>query len=866
MTKRELCVLMAVCTVISAMSGLEVRAESGNKQVEIAVTEEALNSAKALENFQNMGVNFEMSFTSDEMWQSNGNWMEQTYANSGIKMLRWGYDAWVFDWQDEVPLNSNYQGGMNTKDALGTRGFREFVTFAAKHGITPFVHIPFESWNHKNGNTVEEKKQDPTYQNVLNLAVNMAVYMKEQGIEKAYFDLGNEPAQAPSCPYGTFTAEEYGKAFPDFYEAIKEVSPSYKLVMQIESTKQYNEIKKYAVKDGKYCFDAVDKHVYNSNDVGWEGYYNRKDDDVFKTDITVDAGIEKIMGECNVPWPNFPTYSTNLGAALCLVNGFAKLAQDDEYSSIIMWPSQWASDDTMYNAFNPTGKSFGWFDQNAWYDGKETKRLNGPVLAEMMAQKFTLSHKVNAVSNEEKVRTFAFTNEEKSELNIFMVNKEKDDATVQLQVPKKFNKVKAVALTGEKDEQGMANTDETPDYHGHLSNCDVTNGQYSDQIQYGECAIVYTFYQDEQKEVPGNFQVKTPDHQAVDVSTAVNFQWNDAKNASDYKIVLSENEDLSNPILETTTGGKSNYQMPEDLKASGTYYWSVSAINRAGETTVDGNIHQFRTAGQRHFVDDSDASITYEGGWIEQAYRGSFGRKDHGTGQPGDVMTIRFQGTQAILYGIRDNWIRKISVKVDEKEPEIIDLYESRGVLQYREEDPAHYSRGGEETEEQKKVRLDSIRPTQQVLYDTGKLSDEDQEHTIVVEVLEELNQNVNVEASSSWRGFEFDYYEIIKSGETSLKTAADLPEFTTLLPQSQNAVEGQRFELTAQAVSSDQGEISYEWYKDGRLLEGQTAATLTIDSFEKKDVGTYQVRATNSINNSITRTASGGICTVQLK
>lgn len=866
MKKRKLCMLMAVCTAASGLSGFEVHAESGNGQAVVAVTREGLDGARELENFRNMGVNFEMSFTSDEMWQSNGNWMEQTYANSGIKMIRWGYDAWVFDWQDEVPLNSNYQGGMNTKDALGTRGFREFVAFAAKHGITPFVHIPFESWNHKNGDTIEKKKEDPTYQKILDLTANMAVYMKGQGIKQAYFDLGNEPAQSPSCPYGTFTAQEYGMAFPDFYEVIKSVDPSYKLVMQIESTNQYNEIKKYAVKDGKYCFDAVDKHIYNSNNVGWEGYYRRTDDDVFRTDITVDPGIEKIMGECNVPWPNFPTYSTNLGAALCLVNGFAKLAQDDEYSSVIMWPSQWSSDDTMYNAFNGTGKSFGWFDQNAWYNGKETKRLNGPVLAEMMTQKFTLSHKVEADSNNEKVRTFAFTNEDRSELNVFMVNKEKNDMTIQLQVPEQFNKVKAVALTGDKDGSGAANTDETPDYHGHLSNRDVTNGQYEDNIQYGECAVVYTFYQDEQKQAPGTFQVKAPKGQGTGISTAVNFQWSEAQNASDYRFILSESQDLSSPVLETTTGGIANYQLTEDLTPSKTYYWSVTAVNGAGETVIDGGVHRFTTIRERHFVDDSDPSITYEGEWKEQEYLGSFGKRDHGTGKAGSTMTIRFQGARAILYGIRDHWIRKISVQVDGNEPEIVDLYENRGVLQYREDDPAHYSRGQGETEEQKKTRLDHTRPTQQVLYDTGTLSNTDEEHTIVVNVLEEYNENADTEASSSWRGFEFDYYEIIKSGEASLKAGADLPKFTQDLPNSKEAVTGEAFELRAKAVAPDGGEISYEWYKDGRLLEGETGAGLTIDSFQGENTGTYQVRATNSINNQITRTALGGRCTVHLK
>ena len=48
-------------------------------------------------------------------------------------------------------------------------------------------------------------------------------------------------------------------------------------------------------------------------------------------------------------------------------------------------------------------------------------------------------------------------------------------------------------------------------------------------------------------------------------------------------------------------------------------------------------------------------------------------------------------------------------------------------------------------------------------------------------------------------------------------------------------------------------------------MLEGQTGETLGIDSLKAEDAGLYQVRATNSINDSITRTALGGSCNVQM-
>ena len=193
--------------------------------------------------------------------------------------------------------------------------------------------------------------------------------------------------EAPSNPYGTFSAATYGSTFKDVYTRIKSINPNYKIVMMANNQTWYNNVKATASEGGVLYFDAIDYHNYPSTNVGWDLYYARNDDNIFGSFGQIDAGVEKILGEANIPWPNFPTYSTSLGSGLALLNGFLKLAQNDEYSSVIMWPSQWPSNSTTYNSFNPSGKSFGWFDQDAWYDSKSTKRLNGPMLAEMIAQK-----------------------------------------------------------------------------------------------------------------------------------------------------------------------------------------------------------------------------------------------------------------------------------------------------------------------------------------------------------------------------------------------------------------------------------------------------------------------------------------------
>ena len=61
-------------------------------------------------------------------------------------MMRWGYDAWAFDWEQETPLSENrYWGGLNSRDAAGSFGLRSSSAFASSRDIVPFVMIPIES-------------------------------------------------------------------------------------------------------------------------------------------------------------------------------------------------------------------------------------------------------------------------------------------------------------------------------------------------------------------------------------------------------------------------------------------------------------------------------------------------------------------------------------------------------------------------------------------------------------------------------------------------------------------------------------------------------------------------------------------------
>jgi len=61
-----------------------------------------------------------------------------------------------------------------------------------------------------------------------------------------------------------------------------------------------------------------------------------------------------------------------------------------------------------------------------------------------------------------------------------------------------------------------------------------------------------------------------------------------------YRFVLSENADLSNPILTSKGLNRSQLVVRDPLKPDTTYYWSVTAINENGERPVEGGAHSLR--------------------------------------------------------------------------------------------------------------------------------------------------------------------------------------------------------------------------------------------------------------------------------
>lgn len=69
--------------------------------------------------------------------------------------------------------------------------------------------------------------------------------------------------------------------------------------------------------------------------------------------------------------------------------------------------------------------------------------------------------------------------------------------------------------------------------------------------------------------------------------------------------------------------------------------------------------------------------------------------------------------------------------------------------------------------------------------------------------------------------------------------------------PESKTLNEGEDLSLTVSASVSDNGTLSYQWFKDGNKIEGANSSDYEISNVKETDSGDYYVVVTNSINDS---------------
>ena len=651
-------VALAACflTLAAAVPALPARA-AGPAQVTISVNGQ---SAAPLAGARSVGANIEMSLVSDEMWQANGNWMEQSFFAGELSMMRWGYDAWAFDWETGRPLSENrYWGGLNSRDAAGTFGLEEFIAFCKKNGIVPFVMIPIESLDAFGGEAPLEK--------VKALTASMAQYIASQGVELCYFDMGNEPWNNGAG--GSGNAQYLGSLFPEFQQIVKSANPNYRLVLQrAPQNVLWNGWNNTLVSAAQGAFDAYDDHRYSF--YGWNKYFDKNGDDLLAPGSPLE-GKEAILGECNIGWTPVQDnwdegHVRDLGGSMALLNAMLDLIDGGQYGYIVSWPSHYPSKASISGCPN---KSFGWFDLDRWYLDGDTVRLTGPALAHRIINQNVLENKLDAASTGEKVRVFAYENAQQTDLRVIVLNKW-DATQLTLQIPQQYSSASAMVLRGESV------WDTAPQYINHIAgNQPVNGGVFVNDIP-GEAVVVYTFSAGQDSAAPAAPALNLPAAGETRASTAQAFAWQPVPGARNYRLVVSLHPDLSDPVIDTYTGRAVRYQSSEELLPGTAYYWAVTAGNAAGaaSSAVSGFTTQAKESGVFTLNNDS-VYISCSAGWNQQASAGSYRNDVMSCSEAGGYAEFTFTGTGAKLYGIKGDWCGLADVQVDFGAPVRVDAY-----------------------------------------------------------------------------------------------------------------------------------------------------------------------------------------------
>lgn len=651
--------LLAVVLVLALMAGLGVSAQAaGPAQVTISVDP---GSMTPLAGARRVGANIEMSMTSDQMWQANGGWMEQSFCAAELSMMRWGYDAWAFDWEQEIPLSENrYWGGLNSRDAAGSFGLREFIAFCKRQDIVPFVMIPIESLEAFGGEASLDKVKE--------LTASMAAYIAGEGIDLCYFDMGNEPWNNGA---GTLSSAQYlGELFPEFQRIVKEANPNFRLVLQrAPENLLWNAWNQTLVSAAQGAFDAYDDHRYAF--YGWDKYFDKNSDQLL-TPGTPIPGKEGILGECNIGWTPIENnwdagHVCDMGGSMALLNAMLEMIRDGRYSHIVSWPSHYPGKASIAGC---PDSAFGWFDLDRWYSDGDTVRLTGPALIHQIINQNVLANQLDASSTGEKVRVYAYSDDAQTELRVIVLNKW-DETELTLEVPRQMNCVSAMVLKGDSV------WDQAPEYRSLIHGLEtVTDGRYVGTLP-AECVAVYTFTSHTPSAAPDAPVPVSPENGAEEVGTAQTFTWASATGARNYHLVVSEQPDLSDPVIDTDTGMACRYQSARELTPGTTYYWQVSAENQAG--LQPGQIRSFTTWGdpavQKLTLNNDSPMLSYSSGWNQQTSQNSYRNDDASCEKEGAYMEFTFTGTGARLYGIQGPWCGIANVQVDFGEPVQVDTY-----------------------------------------------------------------------------------------------------------------------------------------------------------------------------------------------
>jgi len=91
------------------------------------------------------------------------------------------------------------------------------------------------------------------------------------------------------------------------------------------------------------------------------------------------------------------------------------------------------------------------------------------------------------------------------------------------------------------------------------------------------------------------FVQAVPSTNEINVSFIPSFSWGASTNATQYKLVVSQDENFANPQIDISGLTATNYQTVTELPANTRFYWKVIAENSSGNTIATNSGIYFRT-------------------------------------------------------------------------------------------------------------------------------------------------------------------------------------------------------------------------------------------------------------------------------
>ncbi len=155
---------------------------------------------------------------------------------------------------------------------------------------------------------------------------------------------------------------------------------------------------------------------------------------------------------------------------------------------------------------------------------------------------------------------------------------------------------------------------------------------------------------------PGQVVLSYPEDEADNVALQITLKWETAEEAVSYEMILSEETDLSDPVIHETAIEDTSYEISNSLEIETQYFWQVRAMNQAG-TGDWSEVRGFTTSQVTSVFDEFSTPTQFK---LFQNHPNPF--------NPTSTIRYSLPETTPVRLEVYNILGRKISVLVDENQ------------------------------------------------------------------------------------------------------------------------------------------------------------------------------------------------------